>query len=124
MKKAILALLLMSCATPPPPQPPPKPNNPGVPRQLLIDLGAGSEERCLRLLVVMCAKAEACGFETTQGCLSKSNPMGCMDVVGIEEDEAEACAYALDRISCDGPFPIECVGMGERRSPEPTHRDL
>jgi hypothetical protein len=47
-----------------------------------------------------------------------------MDVVGIEEDEAEACAYALNRISCDGQFPLECVGMGELRSPEPTHMDL
>ena len=112
----------MSCATAPAPKPA-QTIPPGVPRQLLIDLGAGSAERCVSLIVVLCAKVDACGGDYNR-CVDMMQPMRCMDVGGIEEVEAEACAHALDRLPCDGQVPDECLGIGEAPHVGPTHRDL
>lgn len=110
----LMALSATSCTTAPEPRP-----------------WTRSEQNCLDLVEVFCFKeASVCGRGDIDECLSSR--FACAGVRGISDAEADGCAAASARTSCDVLVPNECVGIAEPPpeeparvlSPQPEARDL
>lgn len=107
---SVCFLAVISCAGPAPTLPP----APSTKTKL---------SPCAVTLEAFCSKGQTCGYFEKRGCMARGAPE-CDTIQGITPTEAEVCAYALGKTSCQEMVPLECVSIAEPVTVSPSTLDL